>query len=425
MTPLRRHLRGLGAAAAMTALGATALAAPAGAATTTSGTTTIELKGAAAAALRSQQVAISAKRPARADARRIVLTATSGSVAKQATLRHGGSLTFKRRSGGKTRAVTLTALQTKLTPGGSSVTAKLGSKRITLFAVAVPRGRLKLTATGAGATGATVRLSPAAAKALRSKLALRRLAAGPIGSAKVTATVKTTGGTTPDPGTRTPVPDPGTRTPTPAQCEGFSSATTPTASDPLARPAGASSVQSAPMSWFVRDSWIRYMNTPDNGIRATDGANPGPVDSYPEPTSSFRDPRQSPRFAYSFTFGFNAADSWYDPATSTGWLSYRGTVRFVWEAHFIDLTFKDPEIELNGARSRVVFTIIGAACSRVPAKRVAVVSLESRAPSGTAPYGFPSLATTISSEGEPLFAGQYFAGNWWGSIKNLAITTAP
>jgi hypothetical protein len=423
MTPTRRRARDLGAAAVLTAVTAAAVTSPALAAGPT-GQTTIDLKGPAAKALRSQQVKLSARKPAKAGPKRIVLPLGGASVSKSAAkLTHRGSVTLRRKTAGRTRAVTLTAWQTQVTGKRTTISAKLGGKRIALFTVTAAKSRVKLTpASGASLTGGTVRLSPAGAKALRAKLALTRLPAAQVGAAKVVAKLPARSGG----GTTAPTPGGGTTTPPPTrQCQGFDSSQTPTASDPLARPASASGVASAPMAWYARDSWIRYMNTPDNGVRVADGATLGPVENYPDPTDSYRDPRLSPRFAYSVNFQFDPAGSWYDATTNTGRFTYKGSVRFLWETHYIDLTFKDPEVELNGAASRLVFTVIGAACSNVPAKRVELFSLASQAPTGTAPYAFPSLRSTISAGGAALFAGQYFAGNEWGSVKQLAVTLAP
>lgn len=426
MSSPRRRARGLGAAAATAVVASAALAAPALAAP--SGSTTIDLKGPAAKALTGQQVKLSAKKPAKAGAKRIVLPVRGATVnAKGAKLTHGGSVTLRRKAGARVRTVTLTAWQTQVAAKRTTISAKLGGKRVNLFTATAPARRVTLTAgSAATVTGATVRLTPAGAKALRSKLALRTLPAAQVGSGKVAA--KTNARAAPGPAAPTPgptTPTPGPTTPTPRQCGGFDSGNAPTASDPLARPATASNVANAPMVWYARDSWIRYMNTPDNGVRIGDGAAAGAVESYPDPTDTYGDPSRSPRFSYSVHFVPNAAGSWYDPATNTGRFAYTGSVRFLWESHFIDLTFKDPEIELNGTGSRIVFTVIGAACSNVPAKRIEVLKLAPVAPTGTAPYAFASMRATISDAGAILFAGQYFAGNEWGSVKNLAVTLAP
>lgn len=411
MTFSRRPARGLGAAAATAVAATAALAGPALAAP--GGSTTIELKGPAAKALRSQQVTLSAKKPAKAGAKRIVLKAGRVAVSpKSAKLTHRGSVTLRRKSGRRVRTVTLTAWETKVTAKRTTISAKLGRKRLTLFTATAPQRRVTLDATAgtAGMSGATVRLTPAGAKALRAKLALTSLPAARIGAGKVTAATDAgSGGTTPD------------------QCSGFDAGSAPAASAPLTRPLTATvrDVASAPMVWYARDSWIRYMNTPDDGIHIGDGAALGPIENYPDPTDSYSNPALSPRFAYSVYFVPQTAGSWYDPATNTGRFAYTGSVRFAWPSHGIDLTLKDPEIELNGAGSRVVFTVIGAACSNVPAKRIELLKLALQAPVGTSPYTFGSMTATIADGAAQLFSGQYYTGDFWGSVKNLSVTLKP
>lgn len=237
--------RVLGATAALAALPVVALPAAAQAAT---GATTIQLKGAAAKALTSQ-VKISAKKPARASARSLWLPVSGGSVASGATLRNGGSVSF--RAGRRT--ATLSGWQTRVKTNGSQVSAKLAGRRVTFFTIAAPKKRITVdkATKAASLAGGSVRLTAAGAKALRTRLALRRLPAGAFGSAKVTAKLGTGGGTgtgdgTSNPGagggTSTPT-NPGTGTPTtptpPSQCEGYGIGTVPPAPAPLPAPTGA------------------------------------------------------------------------------------------------------------------------------------------------------------------------------------------
>ncbi|MDO8185424.1 HtaA domain-containing protein [Conexibacter sp. JD483] len=419
--------RALGAVVALAALPAVALPAAAQAA---SGATTIQLKGSAATAL-TGQVKLSAKKPAKASARSLYLPVSGGSVASGATLRNGGSVTLK---AGK-RSVTLTSWQTRVATTGSQVSAKLGSRRVTFFTITAPKKRIAVNKAtkAASLAGGSARLTAAGAKALRTRLALRRLAAGSFGTAKVTAKLGggTTGGNNNGGGTTTPggggttTPTPGgtpTTPTTPRQCEGFSTGNVPAASAPLARAADALNVASAPMHWYARDSWVRYISTAR--ILVSDGAVAGPVETYPEPTESYRDPSRSVRLSYGVDFAFDASRSWYAPSSNTGVLYYTGTVRYLWDAHGIDLTFKNPEVELNGANSRLVFEVSGAACSNFAAKRVSVLKLTSVTPTAAAPlYSFAPLAARITTDGASLFSNMYYENDPWGSVRDLAITT--
>ncbi|MDW5597987.1 HtaA domain-containing protein [Conexibacter stalactiti] len=435
MTRLRP--RSVATVLALTALPAVALPATAGAAA--SGSTTIELKGAAASALNAQKVRISAQKPARATASRIVLPVSGGTVAAGATLKHGGSVTFRSTVGGRARSARLTAWQTRIGTREVTVSAKLAGKRVTLFALTAPKRDVSLDAANRTATvdGGRARLTAAGAKALRTRLALRRLPAAPLGAVKVAAklgpgTNRSTGtGNVPRPTNPTTPTTPTTPTPTaPAVCDGYSTGTVPAAAAPLARPTeGASNVASAPMVWYGRDSWMRYISSglgANDGIQVSEGATLGAREKYPEGTESFPDPTRGPTLVYSATFAFDAANSWYQAAgsDSKGRLAYTGAVRFLWEAHGIDLTFKNPEIELNGASSRLVFTVTGAACSNLPAKRVDLFKLTVPAPTEAAPtFTYAPLAARITNAGATLFSNMYFESNAWGSIRNLVVTT--
>jgi hypothetical protein len=439
MTRLRP--RSVAAVLALTALPAVALPAAAGAA---SGTTTIELKGAAASALSAQKVRISAQKPARANAKRIALPVSGGTIASGATLKHGGSVTFRSTVGGTTRVVKLTGWQTRISAREAKVSAKLGDKRVTLFALTAPRRAVSLDAAGrtASVDGGRARLTAAGAKALRTKLALRRLPASALGGLEVVAklgsgTTRENGGGNPsnptnpsdpsnpsNPGTPTTPGNPST--PPPPQCSGYSTGDVPGAAAPLARPDGAANVIGAPMQWYGRDSWMRYI-TGGEGSSFSDGATAGPSEKYPEPTESFPDPSRGPTLVYSGFFTFNPAGSWYlaAGAASKGRLAYTGTVRFLWNDHGIDLTFKNPEIELDGGSSRLIFTVVGAACSNLPAKRVELFKLAVPAPRGAAPtfsYDDP-LAARITTAGATLFSDMYFENDAWGSVRRLSVTT--
>lgn len=421
MTSPRRRARGLGAAAATAVVASAALAAPALAAP--SGSTTIDLKGPAAKALSGQQVKLSAKKPAKAGAKKIVLPVRGATVnAKGAKLTHGGSVTLRRKAGGRTRTVTLTAWQTQVTAKRSTISAKLGGKRVNLFTATAPARRVTLTAgTSAGVTGATVRLTPAGAKALRSKLALRTLPAAQIGGGKVAAKTNTRTGTggggggtpTPGGGGTTPPGGGGTTPPTVDQCRGFSTTgPVPVAADPLTRTAGAANVASVNFVWTPLESWTRYVSTGE-GIFNSDGA-----ESTPERLAG-----SSGAWKYRFTFAADLARSWYDPATQQGVLYHTGTVRYLWRGHFIDITFKNPVIELNGSRSRVIFRVAGSDCSRLTERSADFTTFTAPAPTGAAPaYDFGATTPRITEGGSNAMGGVYFANTDWGTVT-LSLTT--
>ncbi|HST39266.1 MAG TPA: HtaA domain-containing protein [Conexibacter sp.] len=431
MTRLRP--RSVATVLALTALPAVVLPAAAGAAA--SGSTTIELKGAAASALSAQKVRISAQKPARANASRIVLPVAGGTVATGATLRHGGSVTFRSTVGGRARTAKLTAWQTRIGARQVTISAKLAGKRVALFTLTAPKRDISLDAANRTATvdGGRARLTSAGAKALRTRLALRRLPAAALGAVKVAAKLgpgtnrQTGNGNVPTPTPTNPSnpSNPGTPTtpsptnPTPRQCQGFSVGNVPTASAPLDRAAFASaaSVTTASVRWYPRATWIRYINSgtrAGDGVTATDGATAGPEEV--QPGASFR-------LIYSYNFTPNTAASWYDATANAGVLAFTGTVRFAWEDHGIDITMKNPEVELNGSRSRVVFAVAGASCSTLPSKRVELLSIPGSAPTGAAPFVVPTLPATLTPAGAIAFSDMYIAGDEWGSIQGLTFTT--
>lgn len=425
MTDPRRCARDLGAALALTALAAAAAAAPAGAART--GATTIELGGAAAKALSAQSVRISAQRPARASAKRIVLPVARGTIAAGATLRHGGSVTFRSRSNGRTRSARLTAWETKLGAAGSTVTAKLGRSRVTLLTIAAPRRRVSIdkSAGTARLTGGTARLTPAGARALRRALGLRRLPAGPLGSAKVTASVGPTAPRPPAPGTPNPGGGGGTTPDDPNAPRA-----PPITNEPplLARPAAAVPITGARLTWWARDSWIAYLSGDALAPAGTTGTSTsgGAAAAQGQPILAAQHICQdAPRpetgpLTYAFDFPFK--DGWYDQASGVAGVYFSGTVRFVRADHGIDMTGGDPEIEINGAASRSIFRFGGRANTRLGDKRGVLTTLDvARAQRTVDPatrtIAYGPILGTLAGGSSDSFAGFYSAGEGYGCVQ--------
>ncbi|HEV7771487.1 MAG TPA: HtaA domain-containing protein [Solirubrobacterales bacterium] len=175
----------------------------------------------------------------------------------------------------------------------------------------------------------------------------------------------------------------------------------------LARPAGAVDVTTATLAWHVRDSWIRYVNTQE-APQPLEGAVPEPPiqeSKHPCPNSPAG---ANPTLVYSYDFPF--ASGWYDPASGTASLYYRGGVRFSYPAHGIDVTARNPEIEINGATSRSIFRLRGAAETPYPDQRAALLSLPSSTPIQGPPGGFSfpgPLRGTLTADGQTVFAGFY------------------
>lgn len=423
----RRRARGLGAAAATAVAASAALAAPALAAP--SGSTTIDLKGPAAKALSGQQVKLSAKKPAKAGAKKIVLPVRGATVdAKGAKLTHGGSVTLRRKAGGRTRTVTLTAWQTQIAAKRSTISAKLGGKRVALFTATAPQRRVTLNAGSGTATvtGATVRLTPAGAKALRAKLALTRLPAVQIGGGRVVGKTGAGsggsggsgggnggggggsgggggGGTAPTPGG--PVVDPITNEP-----------------PLLARPATAVDVTSARLTWWVRDSWIAYVYSGNDaapwGTTFSQGATAGAAILARDHICKDDPKREAPALPYSFDFPFS--NGWYDAGSRTAGLYHTGQVAFRYASHGIDVTATNPEVELNGAASRLIFRLGGSGNTRLGDKRGVLTSL-ARATPTVSPDGktitYPPIKGTLGAESANTFAGFYAEGAGYGCTQ--------
>lgn len=405
----RRPGRVVGAALAIGVLAA-AVGAPSATAAPNRGATTIELGGRVGKALRALDVRLAGSGAVRASARRIALPVAGGTVARRATLRHRGAVTFRVRRQGGVRRVRLAALRTTVTPRRATVTARVGKRRVPVFTVTAPARRVTLDATAGTArlTRGTVRLTPRGAATLRRGLRLRGLAAGPVGGGRIAARLPQRGGA--------------------PQCEGYDVDPVPEASAPLARPATATPITSATVWWRPKESWIRYINS---GLDAGDGASTRPpavagapeVGTEVDPTSGF--PVSSGRFVYRFSFPLDPAQSWHDAASGTTALRLSGGVHFGYRARGIDITMVDPEIELTGARSRLVFRFLGSDCTDYGDRRVEFATLDGSAlrRDGTRYTG--TLPATITGPGNTAFTGAYFPGDAWGTVDVSFTTAAP
>ncbi|ADB51868.1 HtaA domain-containing protein [Conexibacter woesei] len=422
MLSRRPRTAGLIAAAALTTLAA----APAYAGAATSGSTTIDLKGAVARSLSSQQVRLSAQKPAKATAKRITLPVSGGTVATGATLKHGGSVTFRTRVRGRTRSAKLTAWETRVGSSRSSVSAKLGAKRITVFTIAAPKRSVAIdkTAGTARLTGGSVRLTAAGATALRRALALRRLAPGPLGSAKVSASVGAARRAPTQPGTS----NPGTRNPGPTNpTDPNTPRAPPIATEPpvLARPAAAVNITGARLTWWVRDSWIAYLSGDNQAPAGTKGTSVSGATAQTPILAGQHLCKDDPRpetgpLSYAFEFPFK--NGWYDEASGVAGVYFSGTVRFLRVDHGIDMTATDPEVEINGTSSRTIFRFDGGANTRLGNKRGPLTALDvARAPRTVDPatrtITYDPILGRLADGGADSFAGFYSVGSGYGCVQ--------
>lgn len=310
--------------------------------------TTLTLNGPAAKSLRAKGVKIYEQLPARGFGSKIEFPVSGGSVATKATIDHQGQLRFKR---GKCK-LTLKSVQVVIGPGTQRLTALHGAKRVTIFTIrnGSSKPTLDVGASTAKLTGGKLRFTAAGAKLLRKKLgkgANTKLSAGTI---KVNAAI--------------PLP--------PVE---------------FVRPATAVNITSGSITWHVKESFADYVrNGP--GITVSGGAT------------------ASGTSIYEFDFPIRAG-GWWDSVSSTADVLGQGTVRFHGEN--FDISVSDPEIELNGAKSRVIF--------RFPdGKRKVMFGLTATNPSSTpsGPAVIPGFV--LEGEGTDVFGSFYVPGQEFGHV---------
>lgn len=355
--PLTSIQLGTAAATAGAILALSAAAAPA--ATAPNGNGTLELNGAAAQVLREDKVRIAPLGAASGGARRVVLPVRAGLVGSSVTvLRLGGGIAFTH---GK-RRLKLSAL--RLTLGRrASVAGKIGSKNLALFQV-LKGGQREVDATRGSVrlSGLRLQLRRPVAREISERLRLEQRLPRAFGVLAVTkeGLVPAAGGPS-SPGdskqASTGCPLPSTAGPAPEEPVAVA-----------ARPPGAVDVTSATISWDVRDSFIRYVNTGE-GTSVFGGA-----------TAAAPEVRPGTSAALTYSFGFPFASGWHDPganpvdpADDRAAVYFTGGVRFLYSAHGIDLRTSAPEIEIAGGASRAIFSV---AEGEAAAERQVIVNLD-------------------------------------------------
>lgn len=327
---------------------------------------------------------------------RVVLPVESGTVTTAATLGLKGTVRLTKGS----RKVTLTGLQVRLGKTSSLTGEVNGGKRRTIGRLTVPSSRIKLDRTAATASTSDARLTLTAstAKLVRSRLKLRHAPSRGIASLAVTGHVKDA--------------------PAPSTCTAAYCATGLGAEPPVAkRPSSAVDVRSATIVWRPLDSWIRYVASGE-GTASSGGATNGPREVLPGSSSSF---------VYSFGFPFKGG--WYDAASDTAATTFRGKVGFRFKVHTIDMSAADPEVEINGTTSRVIFRMDGKNGTALGGTRGVLIDLDlSKAEGKTISadgktHTYTRIPGTIpANTGSNVFAGFYGPGEGFGSIT-LSFTT--
>lgn len=378
---------------------AAVLASPAvaGATSAATGTTRLTLDGPAARTFEQRGVKVAAVKPATKRSGRFVLPVSGGKVssAKVATVKLRGGLRLSR--GG--RKVVLGSMVLKV-GRASKVTAKVGGRTRTLFTVRSPKGAVTLNRAGQSVAvqNVALRLTPGAAKLLSPRLGLkgkRRLTAGTVANLLTDARVA-------------------------------APAAAPAPAAPVAAtPSTAVPITTASIVWRQRPSWLQYMETgrsyngqpdPLGGTSAIDGAVPGPVEEQRTSNGTV--------VAIPYTYAFPFASGWYDTATGRAQIQFTGGLRHRYMDHGIDLTVRNPLVELNGAASRIVATV-GNAATSAPATSTNYVSLDATKAAASLSGNVitvTGLPGTFPPDATGTFSGFYSAGEPFGGIDALQLT---
>jgi hypothetical protein len=375
-----------------------------------SGQAVLELNGGAAKALRANGVRIAPTGAARGGSRQVRLPIGAGLVGSSTTvLRLGGGLAFSKDK----QRLQLSGL--RLTLGNAaSLRGRLGGESLGLFRV-LKGGQRELDPVRGSVrlSGLRLKLRPGAAKEIAERLGLERR---PTGSFGVLSAIKE--GLQPG----SPAPPAGPTGKGSAGCSVPSSAgSAPEQPLPVAtRPAGAADITGATVSWDVRESFIRYINTAE-GTSVFGGA-----------TAAAPEVRAGSSVPLTYSFGFPFASGWHhpganpsDPADDKAALYFTGGVRFLYGTHGIDLRTSAPELELAGGASRAIFAV---AEGEAAPERQVIVNLDlTRAASiqasgGTVTYQHVPGAIPEGTAAS-VFAGFYAPGTDFGCFT-VSYSTA-
>lgn len=308
----------------------------------------------------------------------------------------GGSATVSLRGGIHLRAgkrkVLLRRIQIRARSTNVAIRAKLGARNLTVLRNSVKnRGGIDAGADQVKLGGLKLTLTGGAAKLLGERLGVVMESGGKAGRLHLNA--------------RHPSTTPG---PTPGQTPQAG----PISNEPrlLERPATAVDVSGVEVTWFPRDSWVRYVSTgtgPNDGIFTGNGASTSTSTASPCPDRPSSSSAQLP-----YTIHFSPAASWYDPVSGKAGIYGTGDVSFRWASHTIDLSAANPEVEINGAESRVIFRFNGGAGTPYPNQRADLVALDVTAgPTQVSEDGktfsYEFVRGTLTPNGVSVFAGFY------------------
>lgn len=364
-------------------------AAPAGATSATSDSVFEIPLGKSGAGLRAKGVKPRALSPAKLKNGKLRLKvsdiAVSSATKASIVLRGGLKLSKGRRS------VKIQGLLVDVSGRKLKITGKVGSRRVAVLSGTASVPLVNSSTQQVVVPAIDVKLSSATGKAVRGALKLRRAPSGKLGSLVAIA--------------KADLPKP----------PGGGGATLQDLAGPrLARPVGAVDVSGSTLKWWMRDSWIRYL---DFSLPQDGAIGDAPVKDTAHVCQDTAPTNTSKVYAISLPF----QNGWWDAASQTGALYYSGAVRWYFPDRGIDITVSGAEIEINGTSSRVIFRFDDAAENT--AKRGAFAALNIAAPlDGTpalAPGGAHSLIkstvfTDPATSPFGSFIGQYTGNPGWG-----------
>jgi hypothetical protein len=364
------------------------------------GSVTLRLgSGGAARALVAHGVSFRALAPARKRDKRLVLPVRASSFRKRViVLRLAGRLVVKTEG----RAVVLRASRVELRPRRATVTAAVAGRRVRVFAATYRPGKVKRNSATATArlAGARLTLAPSGARLLRTRLGVDGVKVGRLGRLGVHA----------------------------APADDGSPRSGPLGKEPprKRRPPSAVDVSGISIEWYPRDSWVRYLSS---GVGARDGISVGagaaklpPLDT---PSHPCADTSYSGSGSFDYGFRLAAQSGWYDPGSGAAALYGRGSVRFVWQGHGIDLEAANPEIELDGDSSRAIFEFSGKRGTAYHRRRADFLALElAGQPSISGKVRtYTAVRGRLTKSGQAVFAGFYPPPNDSFGCVSVSFTT--
>lgn len=192
----------------------------------------------------------------------------------------------------------------------------------------------------------------------------------------------------------------------------------------LARPATAVDVSAVEVTWYPRDSWVRYVSS-EQSILFTGGATGVNSEQSPCPYDPANPAKQAPP-GLPFTALFAPKPSWYDPVSGSAAIYGQGHVQFRYGSRGIDLTASEPEVEINGSASRAIFRFNGTQNTPIANRRVALVDLDlSGQPTitgGGKTFAYTLMRGALTADGVSVFANFYQPQTNFGCLS-VAFTT--